>query len=212
MAFQRKLWGEALARHQPHYPCPSCRDGRLDHAEISDCTIAGLKNNPPGHPIFVCGLECDRCGQLVAVHGYERKSGCIPKGMCPAPPIIRAPSKTPSSITRELDLAFSLFWVDLGACANKLRISVERVMDHFEISQGPLAARIAKFQSVDVAQAATFNALKQVGNVGSHVGDNTRQTVLDAFEVYEHALDELFGERKAYFDKLKRKIVSRKGK
>jgi Domain of unknown function (DUF4145) len=211
MPFQRKLWGETL-RYNPAFPCPNCLHGRLGPAEISDCTIAGLNNNHPGHPLFVDGLECDTCGQLVAVHGYERKSGRIPKGMCPAPPIIRAPPKTPRSVMRDLELAFSLFWVDLGACANKLRISVERVLENFQIEGRTLQERIERFQTIDPAQAATFDALRQVGNVGSHLGGNTRQTILDAFEVYEHALQELYGDRKTYFDKLRKKIASRKGR
>jgi Domain of unknown function (DUF4145) len=211
MTFQRKLWGETL-KNNPSYPCPNCENGRLGAAKISECTIAGFRNKPPRHRLFVCGLECDSCGQLVAVQGYERKSGRIPKAMCPAPPIICAPAKTPSNVTRELELAFSLFWVDLGACANKLRISVERVLDYFRITGGTLANRVARFQAVDAGQAKTFDALRQVGNVGSHLGSNTRETILDAFEVYEHALEELFGDRKSYFDRLRKKIIEKNGR
>lgn len=212
MTFNRALWGEVLKPYQPHYPCPNCRRGRLEHAEISDCTIAGLRSDPPGRELFVKGLECELCGQLVVVHGYEKGRRQIPKGMYPAPPIITIPSKTPPVVRRELERAFALFWVDLGACANKLRISLERVLDHFQIKSGPLASRIAHFSRVDPVQAATFDALKQVGNVGSHEGANTRGTILDSFEYYEHALDGLFGEKRQYFERLRARIITKKGR
>lgn len=211
MAFQRKLWGETL-RHDPGYPCPNCEFGVLENATHVDCVIAPLVAPPPGPSLFIEGLECTKCHQLVVAVGYEKKSGRVVKGMLPAPPLITLPSKTPPSVARELNAAFTLFWVDLGACANKLRSSVERVLENFQVPGKSLYDKIANFEQKDKEQAETFHALRQVGNIGSHEGGNTRQTILDAFEVYEHALSELFDERKAYFDRLRKKILQKNGK
>ncbi|MNP87403.1 hypothetical protein D3C76_1882750 [compost metagenome] len=51
-----------------------------------------------------------------------------------------------------------------------------------------------------------------VGNLGSH-GDNVqREAILDAFEVFEDSLAELYGERSARLKKIKAKLISTKGK
>jgi hypothetical protein len=44
------------------------------------------------------------------------------------------------------------------------------------------------------------------------LGDNTRETVLDAFEVYEDALRNLFGGHRDRIEALKTKIRTAKGK
>jgi len=132
--------------------------------------------------------------------------------MHPAPPLATIPEATPDNVAVELQTAFSLFWVDLGSCANRLRISVERIMDEFGIPSGRLFDRIQSFQHADPDHAVTFDALRHVGNVGSHDGVVRHDVILDAFEIYQDALAELFGQRRARIEAMKQQIIQNKGK
>jgi hypothetical protein len=221
MTFQRDLWSVSFPAHfSRQFPCPQCSTGivtfpkgSFDQYPHSDRinAVSDSRNRR-----FTLGVSCNGCGQFVVAYGDISKTSpvptLIPRGFYPPLPIITIPPKTPRKVARELNLAFSLFWVDLGSCANKLRISVERILDEFKIPPGRLDGRITAFQKVDPDHAATFDALRRVGNVGSHAGDNTRTTILDAFEVFQHVLDQLFGGHKAYIDSLRSKIVARRGR
>ena len=76
-----------------------------------------------------------------------------------------------------------------------------------ELGQGDIV-----FKDVDANHAETFHALREVGNVGSHLGSITRETILNAFEIYEDALRNLFGGQKQRIETLKQNIRAAKGK
>jgi hypothetical protein len=117
--------------------------------------------------------------------------------------------------------AFLLFWADLNGAANRLRTSVERVMDALKIKRFnktgkrisiPLAQRIKIFENEYGTEFSDiFTALRHVGNLGTHA-EVTRTALLSAFEVYEHALNELFGKHKKKIEKLSKNLVKGKGK
>lgn len=171
-------------------------------------------------------LECAACGDIVssigsaeltqdpdptATHPYTYK--LTPKAFFPAPPLASLVAGVPESVKRELEIAFGLFWVDPGACANKLRVSVEKALDELGITSGrTLFDRIDKLKSVDPKHAESFDALRHVGNVGSHEGNNSRESLLDAFEVYQDAIRNLFGGHRTRIDQLKKKIIASKGR
>lgn len=143
----------------------------------------------------------------MVVLGYVRGDNYVVKGFYPAPPIIEISPQTPKSVANELVAAFSLFWVDLGACANKLRIRVEQTLDALDVPAARnLDKRIKDFQNIDPDHADTFDALRRVGNVGSHEGNLGRKTILQAFEIYEHALRNLFNPDRKRVDALRKKI------
>jgi hypothetical protein len=73
--------------------------------------------------------------------------------------------------------------------------------------------RIQQFKKIDPDHAETFDALRFVGNVGTHGDDLKREALLDAFEIYEDTLEELFVKKKhkAKIDALKKKIIDAKG-
>jgi hypothetical protein len=77
------------------------------------------------------------------------------------------------------------FW----PCPARSRETLQPMPDSLSVAAAarPLNDRIKEFEAIDASHAETFDALREVGNVGSHQGDNTRETVLDAWEVYEDA-------------------------
>jgi hypothetical protein len=239
MASTRELWRESfLDDGIPALPCPWCDRGNLRYMdktlrfEVPEADKIAERNGEFS-PLdvryrFILFLKCavPNCGQVVSAHGdaemHERDNwsrdedrfchALSPKGMHPAPPLATIPPETPRRVADELKVAFSLFWVDLGSCANRLRISVERILDEFDLPVGNLASRIQAFKKADPEHAATFDALRHVGNVGSHEGDVSRETILDAFEIYQDALAELYGKRTVRIDALKQKIIAAKGR
>jgi len=185
---------------------------------------------------FVAFLKCSwtSCGELVVVSGdtesveeADEEFGRVwanhlrPRSMFPAPHIIELPNELPRPVEKEIENSFQLFWVDLGASANRMRTSLERVMDHFQIRKFnktgkrvaiPLANRISLFEQEHGSQFSDiFTALRHVGNLGSHA-DIDRVSLLSAYEVYEHALSELFAKRSKKIAALSKKIVKSKGK
>ena len=149
-----------------------------------------------------------------------------PSSMMPAPPIISLPEGTPDPVKDEMALAFQLFWADLGASATKIRTSVERLMDHFKVAKFkrvkdpknpskpgklrpiPLFTRIEAFiqKNGKVVHKDHLHALRVVGNLGTHNNGASRSDVLEAFQIYEHALDELIGKKSSVIAKLAKKL------
>jgi hypothetical protein len=181
---------------------------------------------------FVCLFICDKplCKEVVAVGGdYETESfmtpdengdlveewGSVltPRSVVPAPPIIEIPKETPVDVRRPIEAAFRLFWVDHGAAANRLRTSVERALTHSGIPKGTLESRIKKFavEFPDQGQKE-LNALRLVGNTGSHEEDLKWDAILDTFEVYEYWLRNFYGKERATLDALIDKLTKTKGR
>jgi Domain of unknown function (DUF4145) len=239
MAAARDLWGNNFSEYQvPAFPCPKCDRGNLvlihDSLQTQESewmseerNAIGLDHDEASAYQFIAFLRCvvPQCGQIVSMHGdvklqrsrYEEfgeefERILLPTGMSPTPALVTIPPGTPGSVSNELRVAFQLFWVDFGACANRLRISVERILDEFGIARGRLFERIEVFQKTDPEHAATFDALRHVGNLGSHDGDVSREAMLDAFEIYQDALAQLFSRRKVRIDDLKQKLIAAKGK
>ncbi|MVT66866.1 DUF4145 domain-containing protein [Bradyrhizobium pachyrhizi] len=156
-------------------------------------------------------LEANGTGTHLVEHPYVYRlfPGAVHRGL----PIVSLPAETPDAVRYEIETAFKLYWVDLGSCANKMRISVERALDELGVAPAhSLNERIKSFEAIEPDHAETFHALREVGNVGSHQGDNSRETVLDAWEVYEDALRDLFGGHKSRINALRAKIRASKGR
>jgi hypothetical protein len=197
---------------------------------------------------FIALFRCadSKCGEVVAVSGNVAVEPTVdeegelnyegmlePKSMWPPPPIIRLPDGLPPAVRLELELAFQFFWGDFGACATKIRTSVERLMDHFKIAkfqitkdsrkqEAPgrmrpldLSARIDKFIAAtgEAIHKDHLHALRVVGNLGTHSNDALSRTeILEAFEIYEHALEELIGKKSKQIGKLAKRLSKHTGR
>lgn len=261
MAVDKSVWLHSFSRNNvPLFPCPRCRKPTLKLESsllISEETAISKSNRKHDawepdwiNEKFAALLKCSasKCGEIVAISGRisvepdfeddEEEGGWSfedmlePKSMFPAPPIITLPQGLPKTVEQELDLAFQYYWSDYGACATKIRTSVERLMDHFKITKfkivktkiGPktrgkmrpldLASRIDKFISATgaVVHKDHLHALRVVGNLGTHKDVLTRTEILDAFEIYEHALDELIGKKSTKIGQLAKKLSRHTGK
>ncbi len=202
----------------PPLPCPRCETGKVRLvADSLDMRVARHllprceeEYDCPreGSGTFTCSLICDvaDCGEVVAVSGetWEREDlACygdggtevlVPLGMTPAPPIIRMPHTLPLEIRTTLLTAFSLFWVDPAACANRLRTCAEKIIAHHEPGNGNknLHKLLILFSGRSLEHSRTLGALRLVGNSASHGGKVDRLTLVKMFMLLEDALQDLF--------------------
>lgn len=186
-----------------------------------------------------CGEIVSMAGDLDTVDhddpqfGYGQLDLLRPAMIFPAPPIIRFPARTPRSVREPLRTAFKLYWADPSSAANKVRSSVEalltdRGVPRFNKPQPgkkratlSLATRIAKYgQKLNVvangkqsSQKTLLDALRWVGNAGSHDGEVVdHRLLLHAFEIQEHVLEVVYGDRVQSLEKIAKALINSKGK
>ncbi len=169
--------------------------------------------------VFTAWLKCnnDHCGEDVVISGIGEESNSnseeetdwvpqfSPKHCLPMPDMFEIPQKCSEAIKNELRKAFAVFWSDHSASASHIRASLERLMDHLKItatekqkekSKKPeLHKRIEVFKETEPLIGSQLMSLKWLGNTSAHEGDVSREDVLDAFEILEHALYELIERR-----------------
>lgn len=188
-------------------------------------------------------LRCNRllCGEIVVVagnytteyhHDYDHETDTPvtheatsyrPFIMCPAPEIIQYPSRLNKNSKEHLLRSFALFWADYAACANRLRIVTEFLLDQLGIERkgqkgDEKNARLDLFDRIELLKVArpghedALNALRLVGNVGSHDGVVDFEDLLTCYEAIEDAMSELLEGRKAKLAERLKEIQERKGK
>lgn len=166
--------------------------------------------------VFSALLECIQCGEVIACcgrGGYEPEDIYEPDGNISqdyneffvpqyfSQPLLifRAPAQCPQPVKEQLRLSFGVFFCDLGAAANQVRSCIEEILTDLGIdakdSQGKLISlhnRIEKLKSRDPENADRALALKWIGNFGSHPGTLTKNDLLDAYEILDMLLEDLY--------------------
>jgi hypothetical protein len=186
---------------------------------------------------FTAWVKCNQqsCGQEVVVSGVggvemsydpdpegevDFEDYFAPRFCFPMPDIFEIPKKCPREIKTELCAGFSLFWSDSAATANRVRVALEHLMGHLGVPtrrkdqhgrffDQSLHQRIEMFAKGNPSIGSQLMALKWLGNTGSHQGVVTRDDILDAFEILEHALGELIDQRSAKVAALARKLMKK---
>ena len=246
----RSLWTQHFDKDSlPTWPCPACSKGHVNavrrtftHKETAASVRA--KGSPDWDPdwieyVFACWGECSNssCKQPFSVtgkggiapyydevHGEEWGDYFQALHCYPMPRIVLIPEKCPYEVSEPLESAFSLFWSSPEACAGRIRVSLEALMNHLGIpkrhktAKGKYAdltlhGRIDRFAKSDPANGAQLLALKWLGNSGSHdSGSVSHKDLLDAFEIIEHALAEIIDERSKRVAALAKKLTKKHSK
>lgn len=220
-----RMDAKSFQREEPQHVQNRLHHQNLEH-ELSSGRFKGF-------------LRCDGqfCREIVVVagdfrteyhHDYDHETDqpithemtdYRPHLMSPAPEIISYPTKLNKGSIQHLRKAFELFWIDYASCANRLRIVVEYLLDQFQIERKNdkgeflnLASRIDKLTKTRPDQADYLNALRWLGNAGSHDGTVDFNDLLSCFDMLEHAMIELFEEREAKRRAEAKRIIAAKGK
>lgn len=245
MAEIKTLWRESFLEDEvPPFLCPTCGRGNLSMIENGLNAIRPVYAAPESGGYspdedwgrFTLMLKCGvrTCGEIVlAVGTYQaevvhKQSGTFaerrlrPTYMSPGPSLCEMPDNTPETVREVLEQSFSLFWADLGATANKLRVAAERILNDQGVKQYnrtgkrvplPFAKRIELYSQTNAGQKEVLDALRWVGNHGSHSGEVARDDVLTAFELIQSALQDLYGNHyKKDLARRGRDLVARRGK
>ncbi|ARP65495.1 hypothetical protein A9K65_020565 [Mesorhizobium sp. WSM1497] len=173
------------------------------------------------------------CGRVTHAHHeqYEEDLGEMvsynstyysPTQMYPAPPVFPLSPKLSKECAAHLRKAFELLWVDPASCANRIRIFLERLLDQFEVpymgvnNKGrdydmTLAQRIEYLEDKKPGHKDAFNAMRNVGNFGSHQGKAKFETLINCFEILQEMLKDLVDGRKSRLEKMTAALLVKNG-
>lgn len=246
----RSLWTKALfANLAPEWPCSDCGKGTLTLIPDSLHKVETIQSKlarqhddwEPDWIIytFTAWLRCSRldCGQEVALVGkgspeifesWDEEGNCTqdwrnefkPLFCWPMPDIFELPEQCPKKVKAELRAAFRLLWSDQAASAGRVRVSLERLMDHYVVPKRRKGQngkyyslkfhdRIDTFSRKNSGAGDKLMALKWLGNTASHQGDVTRDDILNGFEILEYLLAELFEQRAVRVEELTRQLTKK---
>lgn len=246
----RKVWDkkEFEGKSFSKFICPRCFEGTLIAKEkISKITKNGLDLEKHGYPYgienyFSGFLECNNsnCGDIVSVsgilqtdiqHGYQlpdgewrevRLNNYIPKFFIPNLRMFNLnDDNIPKTIKNQIDSSFSLYFIDETACANKIRTSIELILDDLKapkkkkdkfnklVPLKTLNARIENYKKNKPQLCILLLALKIVGNEGSHATKIKNEDLLDAYEILEEVIDKLYIKKRYRIMKIANKIITK---
>jgi Domain of unknown function (DUF4145) len=245
---ERDHFSEGFRGRIPAWRCPKCWNGTLavtkdtEKAESTAESLAARDHDAwePDWDVerFVMLMHCQNsdCGEVVCVSGertfelfktdwdeYEQLFTYTPKAVVPGIPVFKIPEKCPHEVAEQVLRAFDLLWSDLGACANRLRIAIERLLDDRKINKTNGRSRRARDKlsthaRIDLLAARYpeasdhLMAIKWLGNEGSHQGAVDREDILDAFELMHAVIDEIYIGTAAKLKKKAKSLKARKGK
>ena len=170
--------------------------------------------------VFTAKYFCNNCKEPVIVTGigytddlqvgkyYPDLLLYSPLFFTPTIHLFRIHPRCPEEVRKQIIKSFSLFWSDPYSCVNKLRLSLELLMDHAGIAHAwsPMNAtdKIRKYklhQRIDMFKKENqdignkLNAIKKIGNKGSHADDILSvNEAIDAYELLEESLNEIYSQ------------------
>jgi len=148
------------------------------------------------------------------------------KYIFPFVPIIHIPLKASDALRFEINSSFTLYWVDLKSCANKIRSSLELLLDAYKVKRTTLNKKnkrqklsldarinILKSKYPNLALSQYMLAIKWIGNIGSHSkGKISKSKVLTAYELLNFLLKKKFDRSEKSLLQRAKEINQTKGK
>ncbi|WP_159072859.1 DUF4145 domain-containing protein [Streptomyces glaucescens] len=147
-----------------------------------------------------------------------------PQFFMPELPLIQSFGDCPKQVREMIEAASPVLWVDPSSAANRLRSSVEALMDWEGIprkwsSNGKsynlsLHRRIERFKTAKPTfskAADLLLAVKWIGNVGSHGSVIRVLDVLDAVDILDRIIQQLYDTSPARIERKAEEIIARKG-
>ncbi|MEO6884584.1 MAG: DUF4145 domain-containing protein [Bacteroidia bacterium] len=232
----------------PDWICPYCNSGilKLDTFKKSETALSRSYHSDDGWEpefsryTFSGSLICQNCNEFVSFLGdgseefssdYDNRddyheinySLYSPVYFHPTLQLFELNSNCPIAIERVINESFALYWNDLTSCVNKIRVSLELLMDEFKVKKIlvnkrkkqqrlSLHHRIEEFKNVKPEIAEYLLAIKWIGNAGSHIGTLEKIDILETYELLELSLNKLYDDTEKKLKKIAKEINKRKGK
>ncbi len=144
-----------------------------------------------------------------------------PKYFLPHLNIFKIAKNTPANIKASINASFDLFFANPSSSSNHLRIALERLLDFLKVKRFETRKNkrvlINLHKRIDLLPPKyddfkdLFFAIKWLGNNGSHSNEISMDDVMDAYDIFENVLDELFDNRTEKTKKIAKKINKTKG-
>ena len=184
---------------------------------------------------FHCTLKCSTCKELVFMVGngvveedhdvdedgnWTRnwESYYSPTYFHPPLQLIDYPPKAPSDVVTHLTAASALYFTSPSSCCNSIRAAAELVLSALGVPVKEdekwmsFGNRINLLGEEQTSTKELFNAIRWIGNHGSHPGNEIEyDDAMHALEIMEFLLEEVYGERKQALKELAAAINDRKG-
>lgn len=234
----------------PNWECPSCSKGLLKiksdefHFEETRESL-GWHDRNDWEPEYIRyrfhgTLKCSECqdfisfsglGNVEYYHFYDEyrmdyvegyKDVFYPEYFNPPLNLFKIHQECPWEIRSEIRDSFNLFWFDLPSCANKIRTSLEMLMNYQKVPKTflqngkrkklTLHKRIERFKNKKPEIADYLLAIKWIGNIGSHIGELEKIDILETYQLLEYSLNKLYDNDEEKLNKISNEIIKRKGK
>jgi|SRR6201993_1417606 len=146
-----------------------------------------------------------------------------PRYFNPALRILPYQSYYPKEVEDALLKSYEVFWIENAACAGAIRKVVEVIMTDRGIPKTtinknhkrvilPLNQRIDKFRVKNPEVSEMLEAIKWIGNDGSHAQDELkRDDIWKAYDILEHGLEKLYNQEHKIILKAAKAINKSKG-
>jgi hypothetical protein len=242
----RGVWQIGLSESGcPPWPCPTCGHGvvalapgairKQENAESQREHAHDYWEPEWIEYVFSAVGECTYppCKETFAISGsgkvvedFDPRDGAMysdyftPRFCVPMPAVIRIPLDCSDDVKLALAEAFPLLWTSPSACAGRIRVALERLMDQLHVAthtigdggkrrRMTLHARIKELGQTEAGVAAQLMGVKWLGNAGSHDNQVSMDALLDGLEVLEHALSQLVDKPDDKVSKLAQGLVDR---
>lgn len=190
---------------------------------------------------FSCMLKCAnrKCQEGVALSGignvawdigYDKKGNqeqvwddvFRPKYFWPPLKLIEMPKTVPENVSDQMSESFELFFANPPSSANHVRIALEFILTDLKVKRFnrangrqsflSLHQRIERLTTKHTHLKELCLAVKWLGNAGSHSSSEvSMDDVMDAYEIVEVILQEIYDKRKTKAKKLAKTINKKKG-
>ncbi len=146
-----------------------------------------------------------------------------PKVFIPNLNIFNVAPDTPDDVKQDIKKSFELFFINQSSSLNQLRIAIEKILSHLRIKKYTktkkgrmipitLHARIELLPRKHQDVRDLLIAIKWLGNTGSHSSDATIDDVMDAYDIFEIILNNLFDSRLSEVKKIASQVNKKKGR
>jgi uncharacterized protein DUF4145 len=145
-----------------------------------------------------------------------------PNYFCPSLKLFSIPNGTPEDVIEEIQQSFELFFCNPSSSLNHIRIALEYLLTHMGVNRYKMVRNRRK--SIVLHERIRLIpekfkeikdhclAIKWSGNAGSHSGEEiTKDDVMDAYEIMDEVLREIFNSKKKEIIKLVKQINKKKG-
>lgn len=186
-----------------------------DHEEwepewIRETAFLQLQCTNPICKGYVFGLANAQVEHYYDYHSDEEiyESILTPVYFHPALPMMKVPEQCPSDVADQIGAATAMYWSDPSAAGNRLRNAVEELLTEQRVARSSLygkkkrrlkhmrrlflTERIERFKEKRADLVEHLNAIRWIGNEGTHSDVLSHEDILDAMEILESVLDQLY--------------------